>query len=289
MWVVPHPRELTDANQFNPCTVGAPFGCDEVARGSVRGVVAAGTRSAVIRVPKAGELVAASLRRRIITGELQVGDPLPNEATLMEQFGVSRPTLREAFRILESESIITVLRGAHGGARVLAPDSSAAARYTGLLLQYQGVPLVDVYRARASLEVTAIGTLADGDHEHELDTFEALLSAGADLLDDAAAFARHDVDVHQALIDLAGNQALAVLAGMLVHIIDAHHAQFIAAHGGANERPSSRDAHRSYLRLLGHMRAGDATAAQEFWHKHLDAIETYMIEDGKTTLVEVLS
>ncbi|MFD4294183.1 FadR/GntR family transcriptional regulator [Rhodococcus sp. NPDC058505] len=246
-------------------------------------------KSSVVRVPKAGELVAASLRRRIITGELEVGDPLPNEAALMEQFGVSRPTLREAFRILESESIITVLRGAHGGARVLAPDSAAAARYTGLLLQYRGVPLVDVYRARAALEVAAVGTLADGAHDAELDTFEALVEIGADLLDDAEAFSRHDVDVHQALIELAGNQTLAVLAGMVVHIIDAHHALFIASHGGANERPAARAAHRAYLRVLGLMRDGDTVAAQTFWRKHLDAIETYMIGDSETTLVEVLT
>ncbi|MFC9789613.1 FadR/GntR family transcriptional regulator [Rhodococcus sp. NPDC127528] len=251
--------------------------------------MAAGAKSSVVRVPKAGELVAASLRRRIITGELEVGDPLPNEATLMEQFGVSRPTLREAFRILESESIITVLRGAHGGARVLAPDASGAARYTGLLLQYQGVPLVDVYRARASLEVTAVGMLAAGREGNELDTFAGLLEAGEDLVDDPAAFARHDVDVHQALIDLAGNQTLAVLAGMLVHIIDAHNALFIAAHGGNSERLAARAAHRAYLKLLGLMRDGDATGAQEFWRKHLDAIEKYMIGDSDTTLVEVLS
>ncbi|CRK52788.1 GntR family transcriptional regulator [Rhodococcus sp. RD6.2] len=250
------------------------------------GVVA---KSSVVRVPKAGELVAASLRRRIITGELSAGDPLPNEAALMEQFGVSRPTLREAFRILESESIITVLRGAHGGARVLAPDSSGAARYTGLLLQYQGVPLVDVYRARASLEVTAVGTLADGTHDAELGTFAALLEAGADLMEDPEAFARHDVDVHQALIDLAGNQTLSVLSGMLVHIIDAHNDLFIASKGDDLEQPAAQRAHRSYLRLLALMRDGDPIAAQQFWRKHLDAIERVMLSDPETTLVEVLS
>ncbi len=253
-------------------------------------MVGAGVKSSIVRVPKAGELVAASLRRRIITGELNVGDPLPNEATLMEQFGVSRPTLREAFRILESESIITVLRGAHGGARVLAPDSSSAARYAGLLLQYQGVPLVDVYRARASLEVNAVGMLADGSRVAELDTFGALVEVGADLVDDPAAFSRHDVDVHQALIDLAGNQTLAVLAGMLVHIIDAHNAQFIAAHGtGQGGPPAAHAAHRAYQRLLDLMRAGDVVAAQEFWRKHMDALEDYMIGHSETTLVEVLS
>ena len=41
----------------------------------------------------------------------------------MERFGVSRPTLREAFRVLESESLISVRRGAHGGARVHLPNA----------------------------------------------------------------------------------------------------------------------------------------------------------------------
>lgn len=68
-------------------------------------------KSTIVKIPKASELVAATLRRQIVTGELKPGELLPNEAILMQQFGVSRPTLREAFRILESEAIITVLRG----------------------------------------------------------------------------------------------------------------------------------------------------------------------------------
>ncbi|EIV96383.1 transcriptional regulator, partial [Frankia sp. QA3] len=59
-----------------------------------------------VRVPKTAELVAAHLRRQIVRGELHEGDALPPEAVLMEQFGVSRPTLREAFRVLESEALI---------------------------------------------------------------------------------------------------------------------------------------------------------------------------------------
>src|SRR5580704_2051753 len=71
-----------------------------------------------IRVPKTAELVAAELRRKIVRGELAEGDALPSEAALMADFAVSRPTLREAFRVLESESLISIRRGARGGARV---------------------------------------------------------------------------------------------------------------------------------------------------------------------------
>jgi len=54
-----------------------------------------------VRVPKAAELVAAELRGRIVSGELGDGAALPVEAVLMAAFGVSRPTLREAFRVLD--------------------------------------------------------------------------------------------------------------------------------------------------------------------------------------------
>ena len=55
--------------------------------------------------------VAAELRREIVTGKLRPGDKLHNERELQEQFDISRPTLREALRMLESESLIVVTRG----------------------------------------------------------------------------------------------------------------------------------------------------------------------------------
>ena len=61
------------------------------------------------------DCVAAALRRMFNHGEITEGTMLPPESELMERFGVSRPTLREALRILESESLIEVQRGVRGG------------------------------------------------------------------------------------------------------------------------------------------------------------------------------
>ena len=113
-----------------------------------------------VHVPKAAELVAASLRRQIVRGQLKEGDALPHESVLMATFAVSRPTLREAFRVLESERLIRVRRGAHGGARVHVPDSDVAARFTGLVLQHRGATVADVLEARALIEPPAAAILA---------------------------------------------------------------------------------------------------------------------------------
>ena len=111
----------------------------------------------LVRAPKTAELIASLYRRQIVRGELNPGDTLPSEQHLMTQFGVSRPTLREAFRILEAEDLISVKRGSRGGARVTQPSLAVAARYVGLLLQVQDTTIADVYEARMVLERPARG------------------------------------------------------------------------------------------------------------------------------------
>lgn len=246
-------------------------------------------KSTVVKVPKASELVAANLRRQIITGELQPGELLPNEAVLMQQFGVSRPTLREAFRILESEAIITVLRGARGGGRVLEPDGSVAARYMGILLQYQGTPLSDVYRARTEIEVSAVGMVASSRRKTVLRQLEALAEEAVEFVTDDDAFAEHDTKFHSTLVEAAGSTTLAALSKMLYQIIDAHNSIFIATHPHGFSTDVNKRAQRAYLRLVNLLADGDGAGAQKLWRRHLDAVESYMVGESDATLVEVLS
>jgi DNA-binding FadR family transcriptional regulator len=79
-----------------------------------------------VHVPKAAELVAEALRGRILRRELLPGDRLPAETMLMTQYGVSRPTLREALRLLEAQELLEVRRGARGGGVVRQPSSKPA-------------------------------------------------------------------------------------------------------------------------------------------------------------------
>ena len=99
--------------------------------------------SAAVRSPKTAELVAGTLRRMVVDGQLKEGDFLPNEAELMAHFGVSRPTLREAVRVLESERLVEVRRGSRTGARVRVPGPEIVARPAGLLLELSGPVVVE--------------------------------------------------------------------------------------------------------------------------------------------------
>src|SRR2546430_4448885 len=178
--------------------------------------MAALPNSTAVRVPKAGEMVAKSLRQMIIRGELREGDALPSEAALMQQFGVSRPTLREAFRILESEQLITIHRGARGGGRVHAPSADVAARYAALVLQHQGASLRDLYRAVSILEPACARLLAVRRTTQQLKELRAAATQeDAEFgpgLDGAPGF-------HRLVVEMAGNQTLVLLSEMIRHIV----------------------------------------------------------------------
>ena len=159
-----------------------------------------------IRVPKTAELVAAELRRKIVRGELAEDDALPSEAALMAEFAVSRPTLREAFRVLESESLISIRRGARGGARVQVPNGNVAASYAGLVLEYRSTTLQDVYDARTYIEAPCAALLAQRRTEQDLVRLNEAVAQAKQLMDDPQAFIRAHMEFHALVVELAGNQ-----------------------------------------------------------------------------------
>src|SRR5215471_442004 len=112
------------------------------------------------RLREKPQRIADELRAMIVSGRLSEGDSLGREPELVERFGVSRPSLREALRILEAEGLITVVRGMLGGVIVHEPDERMTARTAALVLQTRNVSLADVYEARTLLEPIAVRAIA---------------------------------------------------------------------------------------------------------------------------------
>jgi DNA-binding FadR family transcriptional regulator len=235
-----------------------------------------------VRVPKSAELVARTLRRQIVRGELREGDGLPPENVLMQQFGVSRPTLREAFRILESEQMITIRRGARGGARVHAPSGDAAARYAALLLQYHGATLRDICRAREVIEPACVRLLATRRTSQQLKALRAALAAEGERT--GSRDAQASAEFHRLVVEMAGNQTLLLFSRMITHIL-----QVAAGATAGSSRATTRrlnQAYRVHQELLVHIENKDADAAEQVWSKHLVDMQARLVStaEAKTAL-----
>jgi DNA-binding FadR family transcriptional regulator len=242
-----------------------------------------------VQVPKTAELVAAQLRRQIVRGELSAGDALPSETALVASFGVSRPTLREAFRVLESESLITVRRGARGGARVEAPNRDVAARYASFVLEHRGVTMADVYQARTIIETPCAGLLARRRTASDLEQLWASVREAEAALGEPDRFIRLHTEFHALLVRLAANPVMAVINEMVRDIIDlANWTKFARDASPSTARVSHKGA-KAHRRLVELIEVGDAESAEVLWRKHLIEAGEYLLEGpGAQTVVELL-
>lgn len=243
------------------------------------------SRGDKVRVPKVAELVAAQIRRQIVRGEVEEGEALLPESELMAEFGVSRPTLREAFRILESESLITVTRGSRGGARVHAPDIRSVARYVGLFLQHRQTTLEDVQAARAIIEPPAARMLAQRRDTDACSSLRDLIQQEKGLVGDAAGFAELSTLFHERLMELAGNETLTLMVGMLHDIIERHAETSMDA--TLDSKTLSRSI-RSQEKLVELIEAGDEAGAEAHWRNHVvNAGQSILAKAGRKSVVDL--
>jgi GntR family transcriptional regulator, transcriptional repressor for pyruvate dehydrogenase complex len=231
----------------------------------------------LVRAPKTAELIADELRSRIVRGVLKKGDALPTEVELVKQFGVSRPTLREAFRILESESLIVVRRGSRGGVLVSSPETSVAARDFGLLLQMSGTTLADVYEARKVVEPAAAAMLTRRASAADIEELKGAAGALAVLVNEgtenadlrewsAATFRFHDL-----ILERCGNTTLSLVGAVLREVVTRHMERVVAsASDPAVVEKQFKQTIRTFRRFVAVVESGDAETARTLWAAHMD-------------------
>lgn len=242
------------------------------------------------RVPKTAELVANRLRRQIVSGELAEGDVLPSEAALTEQFGISRPTLREALRVLESEQLISIRRGVRGGARVHAPNTDVAARYAGLVLEHLGTSLADVYGARVLIEAPCASLLARRRSDDDLAQLWRSVEDGEAIENDRHRLIRHHAEFHALVVRLADSHTITLLSSMLRHIIENanFHRVEIDSTGPTTDLAFDHGV-RAHRRLVSYIADGDAERAEALWRKHLVEANEFLLDiPGPMTILDLL-
>jgi GntR family transcriptional regulator, transcriptional repressor for pyruvate dehydrogenase complex len=238
-----------------------------------------------IRAPKTAELIAAKIRGQIVRGELLPGMTLPTEGELMAELGVSRPTLREAYRILETESLISVRRGVGGGALVLAPDVTVGARYVGLLLQLDGATIADVYEARMALEPVCAGMMAARQDPADLarlgdccEQVAELIAASPDRIPEPHRWSRTTYKFHELVLQGSGNKTLALQGALLAEVVATHYAATVPQKfDGSPQR--FRRVLLSFRKLTAYVADGDVEGAHKHWLKHMQTAAVTLLGD----------
>ena len=227
-----------------------------------------------VRPRKSAEIIAGHLRLAIVNGEIAKGEMLPVERDLIESFGVSRATMREALRILESEGLLEVTRGARGGARVVGPTLALAAHAVGMVLQAEDTRLADVQVARQVIEPPAARMVAERPRR-ERKAIVVALRAKVDAQRaalDSAEYPFLTMTFHEALVQFSGNRTLSTFLLVLHEIHEGVAAHLSRQATGTNVRERVINYHERLIELID---AGDGAAAESLWREYWQWILPY--------------
>lgn len=241
-----------------------------------------------LKVARVPEILAADLRRRIMDGELPHSSELPRQEELMLFYGVSRPSLREAMVILESEGLISVRRGKLGGAIVTQPDPNTVARAFGLVLESQNVPILDMSEALNRLEpqCAALCALRPDRDTEVLPALCRLQDEARAAIDDFHRFTNVTRRFHEAIVELCGNQSLILVVGALENVLTmrakewARRSEMTTGFPEMDYRLQGLRDHQTIIDLIS---VGNADAVVAESARHLRWAPIYSAEESSST------
>jgi len=135
----------------------------------------------ILKAPERGKKISDGIVRQIrdavMSGELKLGDKVGSEKDLMAQLGVSKSTLREALRVLESMGIIEIRKGLSGGVFVAEVDMKTTLAGVLNFLNFQSVSIRDITMVRYILEPAIIRIAIPLVTEEDIGRIEELLQS----------------------------------------------------------------------------------------------------------------
>lgn len=171
----------------------------------------------------AANQIADQLQQAIMDGRLKVDERLPTEEELAAQFGVSRPTVREALKRLAARHLIRSRRGPTGGTFVAGPSPDELATSLGtsvtLLVATGGVSLEEMATARLEMEAVCCRLAALNRTDAHLAALEAEIALQRTASVSDQDFCASDVRFHRVIVDAAGNALLRFLMNAVVEAL----------------------------------------------------------------------
>jgi GntR family transcriptional regulator, transcriptional repressor for pyruvate dehydrogenase complex len=209
----------------------------------------------------------------LLRGELKVGDRLGSEVELAAAFGVSRPTLREAIKVLCGAGVLSVKRGVTGGITVERDSIAYELLTSALRLEQQEI--IDLLEARQKVDMISAELAAERASQEDIKNLARLIDQFAVGNKSRRAFASVDIKVHLAIAKAAKNERIYRMVDMLMReIIVVFDMLPITVEEWAL-------AQRQHLATLDAIKSRDPLAARLCMHEHDDVLDKVLREFNK--------
>jgi GntR family transcriptional regulator, transcriptional repressor for pyruvate dehydrogenase complex len=224
-----------------------------------------------LRALKTSESVARDIVHDIVEAGLQEGERLPGESAMLEQYGVSRESLREGLRLLEVQGLITLRRGPGGGPIVGTVDPANLGRVSSLYYHLAGATYAELFDAWV-VDETTIAELAA--HNPDRDAVKAAMAPYIDEPDDDTEesvdeFVASHGKFHVVLASLTRNKVLQ-LSLMVTGQIITHH--IVVSADPRDVRDAIDRDHRQIAQAIA---GGHVHKAKELMASHIRSVADF--------------
>jgi GntR family transcriptional repressor for pyruvate dehydrogenase complex len=220
----------------------------------------------VARERRLSDKVADMMLETILAGRFEVGDRLPSERALGEQFGVSRTVVREAVRALVAKGVIEVRSGS--GLRVVAVNADAVHESMNLYLRGGRLDFGKVHEVRALLEVHLAGLAAERASDADIARLRAAHEAMRAKAADVHEAAGDDLEFHRLIARATHNELFLLLLDSIGSSqVDIRHANL-----SSGSTPMTLTQHEA---ILDKIAAHDPEGARQAMQAHLDGVAEF--------------
>ncbi len=219
------------------------------------------------------EQIVGQIEQRILTGELKVGDQLPAERELAQQFGVSRTAVREAIKALREKGLV---QAQPGRGTFITDGASRALRHSlGFIARIgseEGLGSLVEVREIVEPEIAALAARRANDDN--IAAMREAVRAMEAAMEHADMFVEADLDFHLALADATQNPLIPALIDSIVHLLREQRKRlFLIGSAVAGQR--------HHRRILDAVVAHDAEAARQAMSDHLQQIRQDLERIGR--------
>ena len=217
---------------------------------------------------KAYEDIVQQIRALIEEGKLKRNDHLPSERELSETFRVSRTTVREAIRTLESMKLLQCRQG--NGTYVLASSEEALIQPLAAALFNEKDDIRDIFFIRKIIEPHVAGLAAENATPQEMEELERILRKQEECIGQREIIIETDSAFHNLMVKATKNRVMVRLIIALIDLLKKSREQYLFEDENDERAIRSLEGHQ---RILSAVKKGDGNAARKSMLQHLEDIE----------------
>jgi GntR family transcriptional repressor for pyruvate dehydrogenase complex len=171
-----------------------------------------------IQTERLYEQIVSQIEQRIVAGDLKVGDQLPSEKELAEQFAVSRTAVREAIKTLREKRLVEIRPGR---GTFITNDAPEAMRHSlGLLMKFGSANgIAHLVEVREILEPEIAALAARRVTEEQIGAMREAIAVMDTALDNAEVFVEADLDFHLAMAEATQNPIIPILMDSIIDML----------------------------------------------------------------------